>query len=717
MGEWRPRPGSAGPPVSTRSQPAVQPIARVDAAKLATGRAVFAGDAPPAGALHAAVLRSPHVHARIRRIDATRARALAGVACVLTHEDGAPLSAELLFRGDRVALVAASDPELARRAAEAIEVEYELLPAGPVAAPVPVLVAERGDLEAGFAQAERCFEGRYTAPPLTDASLEPRVSAAWLDEDGRLVVRTSSERPFAVRRALAAALGLASGRIRVVAPRVGGGFLRRADLVTEDVCASLALRSGRAVCYELPALEARRLALTLPALAVEIRSGVRAGRLVALEARLVEDVGGLAGADAAAGVAGFGAFAAYDCPNLRCEVSRTRSHAAPAAALEAHASPDAAFALERHLDEIALALGEDPLELRRLNLALDAGQGQDGLGRALDAGSARVGWTARRELLGPERPAPRPGPPRLADSLPRLRRGLGMALVTGAPGPAVTGSAGAALRLVEEGALQLVVGVPDGAGGAHTRFAGIVAAELGIAAERVSVQLADTDAAPAGSEFEDPGAHDAAAFAVLEAARGLRRQLLERAGRMLDLTARRLRLREGLVGGADGRRLTLEQIARAQGAGGRSAPLTAVAAHSLSSAPAACAAVFAEVEVDLETGAARATNLLAAVDVGRSLNPRLVEGRAEGALCRGAARALGAPGGVLRTLEAPQVSVVLVPTEAPAAALGEKALGSVVEAGAAAALANAMAHATGARLRELPLSPDRVLAAIREARR
>ncbi|MGE0455899.1 MAG: xanthine dehydrogenase family protein molybdopterin-binding subunit [Vicinamibacteria bacterium] len=701
--------------MSIRSQPAVRPIARVDAAKLATGRAVFAGDALPAGALHGAVLRSPHAHARVRRVDATRARALAGVACVLSHEDGAPLSAELFFRGDRVALVAASDPELARHAAEAVEVDYELLPAGDAALELPaLLVVERGDLQAGFAAAERRFEGRYSVPALADATLEPRVSAAWLDEDGRLVVRTSSERPFAVRRALAAALGLASGGIRVVAPRVGGGFLRRAELLTEDVCAALALRTGRPVRYELPAAEAGRLALTLPGLTADIRSGVREGRLVALEACLVEEVGAVAPGGEAPVTAGFGAFAAYDLANLRCEVRRRRGHAPPAPALDAHASPDVSFALESHLDEIALGLGEDPLDFRSRNLGPAAAE--SGLELAIAAGSARVGWAARREQLGPERPAPRPGPPRLADSLPRLRRGLGMALATAVPGLAVTGSAGAALRLVEDGALQLVVGVPDGAAGAHTRFASIVASELGIGAEHVSVQLADTDAAPAGSEYGDPATHDAAALAVLEAAQGLKRQLLERAGALLALPPRRLRLREGLVSASDGRTLTLERIAHARGEGTRAAPLAAVAARTSSEAPAAGAAVFVEVELDLETGATRAISLLAAVDVGRALNPRLVEGRVEGALCRGAARALGACCGVLSTLEAPQVSVVLVPTQAPAAPRGEKALGSIVEAGAAAALANAVAHASGARVRELPLSPDRILASIREAR-
>src|SRR5687767_11586306 len=240
--------------------------------------------------LHAKILRSPHAHARIVKIDARQARAMPGVVMVLTHEDvprvpytsagqGWPepspydsvmLDHKVRFVGDRVAVVAAEDPELALRACEAIKVEYEPLPAvfDPVEAlreGAPVihdqadasgirdagrniaaqLTAEVGSVEQGFREAERVFEGTYRVGYVQQSSIEPHITITWLDEDHRLVVRTSTQVPFHVRRIIAPLLGIPVRRIRVIKPRVGGGFGGKQEILLEDLCGMVTLRTGR----------------------------------------------------------------------------------------------------------------------------------------------------------------------------------------------------------------------------------------------------------------------------------------------------------------------------------------------------------------------------------------------------------------------------------------------------------------------------------------
>jgi putative selenate reductase molybdopterin-binding subunit len=246
-----------------------RPEKRVDAVKLATGRGTFVDDIALAGMLHARILRSPHAHARILKIDASAARAIPGVACVLTHEDvprvpyttagqgwpePSPYDAVMLdrkvrFVGDRVAVVAAEDPEVARRACDAIKVEYEVLkpvfdPEKAMDADAPTIhdqedasgikdasrnlaaeiTAEVGDIEKGLAAAERVFEATYRVPYVQQSSIEPHITITWLDEDHRLIVRTSTQVPFHVRRIIAPLLGIPVRRIRVIKPRIGGGF-------------------------------------------------------------------------------------------------------------------------------------------------------------------------------------------------------------------------------------------------------------------------------------------------------------------------------------------------------------------------------------------------------------------------------------------------------------------------------------------------------------
>jgi len=313
-----------------------KPERRVDSVKLATGRGTFVDDIAMPGLLHARILHSPHAHARISRIDTSQARSMPGVAAVLTHHDvprvayttagqgwpePSPYDAFMLdhkvrFVGDRVAVAAADDPERAQRACEAIKVEYEVLPAildpeRAMAPGAPVIhdeadasgikdrarnlaaeiAAEVGDVARGFADAEQVFEQTYRVPYVQQSSIEPHVTITWLDEDNRLMVRTSTQVPFHVRRIIAPLLGIPIRRIRVIKPRIGGGFGGKQEILIEDLCGMLTLRTGRPVRLEYTREEELTAARTRHPQIVTVKSGVREGRFTALEMRVLENTG------------------------------------------------------------------------------------------------------------------------------------------------------------------------------------------------------------------------------------------------------------------------------------------------------------------------------------------------------------------------------------------------------------------------------------------
>lgn len=456
---------------------------RPDGLALATGSAAFADDAPLPGALHAALLRATRPHARATRLDASRARALPGVACVLLPEDAPELlRAEPLFEGDRVAAVAAEDPELARRAVEAIEAEWSELPARLEADPEapPVFEREAGDVAGALAAAERVVETRLAVPPRRQATLEPRACACWLGEDGRLTVRSSTPAPFRLRRSLAARLGLAAGAIRVLATRTTHAA---PELLAEDLCALLALRTRRAVRLSLRPRDAGGLWRLSGAEAITVRSGLVQSRLVALDVAAVAEVGAREPETLPDWPA---PLALYAVPNRRCVLRAGRTHRPPAGG----AGFGVTLAVEAHLAAVAEALGEDPAELRRLVAG-------DGAGRVLAA-------LAPADRSGPRRRAPE-----------AMRRGVGLAVAVGVAPPA--GTATAALRRNEDGSFHLSVGAT--APGDAAAALGRVAAELlGAAPGAVHFASPDTDASPAA---DDAPCLTTAARAVEAAARTL----------------------------------------------------------------------------------------------------------------------------------------------------------------------------------------------------
>jgi putative selenate reductase molybdopterin-binding subunit len=750
---------------------------RVDAVKLATGRGTFVDDIDLPALLHARILRSPHAHARIVRIDASRARAMPGVACVLTHEDvprvpyttagqgwpePSPYDAVMLdrkvrFVGDRVAVVAAEDPELAQKACEAIEVEYEVLPAlfdpeRAMDADAPrihdqedasgirdatrnlaaEITAEVGDVAAGFAAADRVFEETYRVPYVQQASIEPHIAITWLDEDHRLMVRTSTQVPFHVRRIIAPLLGIEVRRIRVIKPRIGGGFGGKQEILIEDLCGMLTLRTGRPVKLEYTREEELSAARTRHPQILTVKSGVKDGRFTAIELKVLENTGAYGThALTVMSVTGNRALSLYRCPNVRYEARAVYTNLAVAGAFRGYGCPQGFFALESHVDEVAAALGEDPLEFRRRNhvqegddqpIAEVLGEGREGfkqiirscgLPQAIEAGAKAIGWTKKRKAKRTKGP---------------VVSGVGMAIVMQASGIPGVDMGGASLKMNEDGSFNLLVGATDIGTGADTMFCQLAAEALGVPVDKIIPYSSDTDMTPF-----DPGAYASSTTyisgrAVQKAALLVLGQIKEVAGRMLEEQPDALVAHEEKVCAADGRFVTYAQVCLSSLYQRDQFQIMAQASHMSYDSPPPFAAVFAEVEVDTETGLVRVVKVVEAVDCGQVVNPQMAEGQVEGAAIQSVGYGLyermpfDADGRmVFRTFrdytiatasDVPELVTIFVPTHEPTGPFGAKAVAEIPINGPAPAIANAVFHATGLRLRSLPLTPDRVWAAL-----
>lgn len=755
---------------------------RVDAVKLATGRGTFVDDVAVPNLLHARILHSPHAHARIRRIDASRARALPGVACVLTHEDvpkvryttagqGWPepspldtvvLDSKVRFVGDRVAVVAAADPEVALRACEAIEVDYEVLPAlldpeqamepgapvvhdeddiaGLVADPkrnvASALHAEVGDVEKAFAAGDRVFEGTYRVGYVQQASIEPHVCISWLDEDNRLVFRTSTQVPFHVRRIVAPLLGIPVSRIRVIKPRIGGGFGGKQEILIEDLCGLLTLRTGRPVRLEYTREEELTAARTRHPQIVKVKTAVRDGRFTAVSLEVLENTGAYgAHALTVMSVTGNRGLSLYKAPNLRFEAHAVYTNLAVAGAYRGYGCPQAFFALESHVDEVAAALGEDPLEFRQRNhvnegddspIAVVLGEGREGhpqvirscgLPQAIEQAAREIGWAEKKG-------APKGDGP--------LRRGVGVALAIQASGIPGVDMAAASLKMNEDASFNLLVGATDLGTGSDTMCCQVAAETLGVPVERIVPYSSDTDMTPF-----DPGAYASSTTyvsgkAVEKAARGVLEQILQVGARLLGADPATVRAADGKVLAADGRSVTYEQICLSSLYEKDQFQIMATASHTSLDSPAPFAACFAEVEVDTGTGLVRVLKVVTAVDCGQAINPQMAEGQIEGGIPQGIGYGLfermpfDETGRMLfrsfrdypiaSAADMPEVKVILIPTHEPTGPYGAKAVAEIPINGPAPAIANAVFDAVGVRIREIPLTPERVLQALREKR-
>jgi putative selenate reductase molybdopterin-binding subunit len=779
-----------------------QPQVKVDAEKLVRGRPVFTDDVHPDGMLYGVLLTSPHAHARIKRIDASRARALPGVHAVLTHDelprvkyvsggqsypnpppyDQVCLDNKVRHVGDRVAVIAAETPELARKALRLVQVEYDALPAvfGPETAMedgAPVIhdeldtegiydpqhnivhhiETEVGDVDATLAQAEHVFEGTYRTPKQQHAHLEPHVCITYWDSDDRLVIRTSTQVPFHIRRMVAPLIGLPVKRIRVIKPRIGGGFGNKQEMILEDLCAHLTLATGRPVRMEYTRRQEFSSSRSRHPQIIHYKIGVTDGKVLAADLYLIGDTGayGTHGLTVQM-VGGFKGLTLYNAPNSRfvCDVVYTNTP--PAGAYRGYGAMQCQFGIEVLMEEIAEELGLDVVAFKRANwlklgepmhLAQQLGEGREGFEQFMQSSGldqcAEVGLEAT-DFRGKRRNHRSQG-----DG--SVKRGIGMAVMMHGSGIAGLDMAAATLKMNDDGSFNLLIGATDLGTGSDTILAQIAAEVLGIPVEDLIVYSSDTDFTPF-----DKGAYASSTTyisggAVQKAALKIRDQIREHAALMLgigqsaDSSAHLPRklggtgelsgvlvLKDRKVLAPDGCSVWLAEVALSSLHQQNQHQMMATASHMSYLSPPPVGAQFAEVIVDTETGQVTVERLLMVVDCGRVINPITAAGQVEGGL----AQALGfahseetvfdtegrivnsrlGPYRIYTASEMPAIDVIFVQTDEPSGPFGAKSVAEIPMDGVAPALASAIHDATGVWIRELPYTPERVWQSLRAAR-
>jgi xanthine dehydrogenase molybdenum-binding subunit len=751
-----------------------------------TGTARYATDVWLPGLLHVRTLRSPHAHARIVGVDTRAAAALPGVHAVLTYrdvpfylvgeEDGerqdkAILEDTVRYVGDEVAVVAAESEDLAQDAVALIAVEYEPLPAvfdaraalapdAPLVRPdgniarvpgtnfgnpimgspidravdtewghlKPTYLFARGDLAAGFAAADVVLERDFEISPMHGASLEPRgCVAAW--EDGRLTVWDSTQKPFTVRSMLAKLFDLPLEQVRVVATFLGGGFGTKENLQRyEALAALLARRTGRPVKYWLSREEELLCTWTRYGCHVRVKVGARRdGALTALHLRVIANQGnGIYQNTFPVRVSGHQALVLYGrCPHARFEGYCVYTNLPSGGGTRGFGRPELLFGLESTLDDLAYALGVDPIALRLQNLVRagdDLGGGFRVSSAALDEclleSRARFNWDARRPTPGAQ-----PGP---------VKRGIGMAAAIHSGGNTFRNTE-SEVELTADGTILLKTGIPDQGTEQETTQRLFVARELGIAPSAVASIWADTETCPHDFGIFTSSSTTAKGAATVAATRAWREALFALAGDLLGLPPDSLALAEDRVYAAcdPTRAVTLAAIAAA--AERRGAPVRGVGRPEmpLDVGLFSFATNFVEVEVDTRSGDVRILRVLTALDVGQCINPLLLDGQMRAATIQGMSFALfeglrfdsverGVPlnGGFLdyklpSALDVPEIECFTVDSYEPLHPFGAKGAGELAMNPTAPAIANAIYHATGVRLTATPLSRAALLRALR----
>ncbi len=744
-----------------------KPTRRIEGVEKVTGTARYTEDLVLPGMLHARLLLSPHPHARIRRLSKDAALKVPGVVAVLTLSDlplppGASArrmlaGAEVRYTGEPVAAVLAESEAAATDGVEvlAISTEYELLPAvltateamadeAPLVSPAaeddaeaaghgaatgggsheqkPSNVANRyhyhrGDVAQGFREADVVVERTYTTSRLHQAYLEPHATVAAVDPmTGGVTIHTATQGTFFVREATAKALGVSEQLIRVVPLTVGGGFGGKIVL-TQPLTAALALAVKRPVRLVLSRRDDFLLSAPGPGSTIELRTGVkRDGTLVALHGRLIFDAGASSGAPAGIGGVLLGGY--YRFPHLHIEALEVLTHKPPVGAYRAPGAPQATFAIESQMDEMAKELGLDPVEFRLRN-AVDEGDPMPN-GRPW----ARMGLRKVLETLRDH--------PSWRDRVSSEGIGYGVA-VGGWPGGVE--SASACVRANLDGTFQVVMGAVDITGTA-TSMALIAAEVLGIPPDRIRVVTADTDQAPYAGMAAGSKTTYTVGLAVKGAAEDARRQVLAIAAKELEARQDDLEIEDATVRvrGTPQKALPLAVVAqKSMSFGAKYPPVFGTGSVPSPKASPGFAAHLVKVRVDPETGQARLQGHLVIQDVGFAINPAAVDGQMRG----GAAQGIGwgllesmvydeagtllngsfADYSIPRATDVPATETVIIEVPSESGPFGAKGVGEPPVIPGGAAVANAVAAATGVRITTLPMTPERVAAAIREHRR
>ncbi|MEW5982626.1 MAG: molybdopterin cofactor-binding domain-containing protein [Acidobacteriota bacterium] len=740
---------------------------------MATGLALYAADVQAEGALHMKIVRSPHPHARVLGIDTREALAVPGVEAVFTAADvpvnkhGRVIADQPVLAADRVrmigdpvaAVVAVAD-NVAADAAARVRVSYEALPAfatpsEALAPGAPVLhdggnllahqVIERGDVASGLAAATIVAEGTFRTPFNEHAYLEPEAALARLDEDGRVVIHSASSHPHLLRMEVARALDLPERRVRIVPTCMGGHFGGRTDVSMQGILGLAALRLGRPVRCVYTREESFISTPKRHAFEIHGRAGADAeGRITGLELRMTADGGAYASAGpfiiVRAAVSGCGP---YEIPNAWLGGPAVYTNNTLAGAMRGFGAPQSTFALESLVDELAVRLGMHPVELRLRNALGPGGQlptgscvGEEvGIRETLEAirphydeavRRARESWRAHDDVGGGDG---------------AIRRGVGVASMWYGIGT-TTGEtpSHADAALSPSGHVTVLVGVTDAGQGSDYLLRRVAADTLDIDVDQVDLVRGDTDLTRDTGSCTGSRVCFYVGNAVRLASAGLLDAILRAASHEMGVEPETLDLRDGHVidRAAELCGMSLRTLAERLEASGvrlcehgvydpqttRLDPATGIGRPY---ATYASATHMAEVDVNMRTGHVRVRRVVAAHDVGKVLNPAGAQGQVEGAVVMGIGFALKEEyvPGVTRGFadyriptahDIPEIETIFIERRDPHGPFGAKGLGECALIPSAPAILNAIAHAAGVRLRELPATPARVRAALAAAR-
>jgi len=734
---------------------------RPDGVEKVTGKALYGADHKAAGMLYGAMLRSPHPHARIVSIDTKKAESLAGVHAIATGKDFPTLESlvmvvgegasdvihvarnclaldKVLYEGHAVAAVAASSPEIAREAASLISVEYEVLPhvlglEEAVAEDAPVLhdtiftkgvepkperpsnksmtmTLAKGDVEAALAGAAATVVERYTMEPVHQGYIEPHACIATWHADGQAQVWCSSQGHFAVRALTASVLGMSQSDIRVTPMEIGGGFGGKTTIYLEPVALILSRKSGRPVRLTMSREDVFKATGPAPGAVIDVKLAAdKDGNLVAAEVEFLYHSGAFPAVDAASGVSS--AVGHYRIPNTRVTGTEVLCNRPAAKAYRAPGAPQVNFAVESALDELAIKLGLDPLEMRLRNASAPGDPqtsgvpwGKIGWIECLEAAKAHPHWSAP---LGPNQ-----------------GRGIAGGYWGNYGGPSTVN-----VSVAEDGTVTVATGSPD-IGGSRAAMAIMAAEALELPYEQVRCIVADT--ASIGVSMVTGGSRTtfATGKATVEAANAAKALLCMRAAQVWGVAADHVEWCEGeahcVSGDKAGETMKIAAIAaRASHGGG---PIATTAAINAKGWLPGFGVHICDTETDPETGHVRVVRYTAIQDVGRAIHPDYVEGQVQGGAVQGIGWALSEtylytadgkldnPGFLDYRMpvasDVPMIEAVLVEVPNPDHPYGVKGVGEVPIVPPLAAVANSIARGAGVRLRDLPMAPDRVWSAL-----
>ena len=762
-------------------------VRKIDALALSQGKHMFTGDLAPAAALHIKMLWSPHAHAKIKSIDVAAAEKMPGVKCVLYHGNvpriahctagqGYPepspydtfmFDNKVRFVGDRVAAVAAETAEQAAEALKAIKVEYEVLKpvfdydealreGAPVIhdeedsfVPIPIpyepkrnIVAkvgmESGDFEKAMRESDFTFDQIFKTPYAQHCPAEGYITWAELDPYGRIFITTSTQVPFHTRRIVARTLNIPVQKIRVIKPRIGGGFGCKQEMLLEDVVAMVTLRTRRPALWALTRDEVFRSGRTRHPMRIRIRYGLKNnGDISALGLDLINNTGAYGGHGLTVmSCAGSKVIPLYHVVNIHFDAISIYTNLPVCGAYRGFGATQTYFAVESMIDVLAERIGMDPIAFRKRNHIVSGeshpafealGEGKPGapmsigscaLDECIDRGAREIGWERRT--------------PHTAKT-GRYRRGIGMSIhMQGSSVPEIDMGA-AFIKMNDDGSFNLLMGATDIGTGSDTILAQIAAEELATTTDKFIVNSSDTDFTPF-----DVGAYASSTTylsgeAVRKTAAKVKEQILMVGAAMLHKKIEEVDVCDAHVVALDGScKVSYGDIALHSLYESNQFQIAAIDSHITHKSHPPFTAHFVEIEVDMETGKIKVLKYVAAVDCGTAINPQLCEGQTEGAVLNGISYALTeeyrfdgsgrmsnaslATYNIFSMRDKPVLKTILVPSYEDTGPFGAKSVSEISINGAMPAIANALCNATGVRVYEAPFTQEKVWRALQGKR-